>query len=87
MLCLGDSGNGKTTLLKNLARGAIDDGVSVIIPDTSESYLEADIKEWKNTEYYNVIFSNKTPAEMRSTKKANSSLVFERLNGSFAPFA
>lgn len=57
MLCLGDSGNGKTTLLKNLARGAIDDGVSVIIPDTSESYLEADIKEWKNTEYYNVILT------------------------------
>lgn len=57
MLCLGDSGNGKTTLLKNLARGTMADGVSVIIPDTSESYLWSDIKAWENTEYYNVILT------------------------------
>ena len=55
LLCLGDSGNGKTTLLRNLATGVNKDGVPVIIPDYSESYIKSEVKGWDNLDYFNII--------------------------------
>ena len=52
--CFGDSGNGKTTLLKNLAASAKAEGIPVIIPDTSESYPLAKIKALGDKEYFDI---------------------------------
>lgn len=54
LLCLGDSGKGKTTFLKHLAIGANNDGIPVIIPDISESYCWEEMKKINNVEYFNI---------------------------------
>ena len=54
--CFGDSGNGKTTLLKNLAVSAKSEGVPVIIPDTSESYPLSEIQALGDKEYFDIAY-------------------------------
>lgn len=54
--CFGDSGNGKTTLLKNLAVSAKAEGIPVIIPDTSESYPLSEIRALGDKEYFDIAY-------------------------------
>lgn len=54
--CFGDSGNGKTTLLKNLAVSAKNEGIPVIIPDTSESYPLSEIQALGDIEYFDIAY-------------------------------
>ena len=54
--CFGDSGNGKTTLLKNLAVSAKAEGIPVIIPDTSESYPLSGIRALGDKEYFDIAY-------------------------------